>query len=119
MPSWRKARVVSPIAAVGKSAKQSEMSIAVMMISTLLANLRASKVPSSRRNVIRFREARLQDELSSDMYALRSVDVPRGGHALAALGELAGLEGAVLAQERHQVQGGEVAGRVVQRHVLA
>src|SRR4028119_503269 len=74
MPSWRKLRVVSPIASVGKSAKQMEMSIAVMMISTLLANFLASKVPSSRRNFIRFSEARLQEELSSDMYSLHGLD---------------------------------------------
>src|SRR5919107_2707570 len=69
MPSWRYARVVTPIGSVGKSAKQMEMSIAVMMISTLLANFFASNVPSSRRNFMRFSEARLQEELSSDMYS--------------------------------------------------
>src|SRR4028119_2140262 len=74
MPSWRKLRVVSPIASVGKSAKQMEMSIAVMMISTLLANFLASKVPSSRRNFMRFSEARLQEELSSDMYSLHGFE---------------------------------------------
>ncbi len=49
--------MVSPIGAVGKSAKQIEMSIAVMMISTALANSGASKVLSSLRNFIRFSEA--------------------------------------------------------------
>src|SRR6476661_1464918 len=51
-----------------------EMSIAVMMTSTALANSFASNVPSSRRNFIRLSEARLQDELSSDMYSLHGLD---------------------------------------------
>src|SRR6476660_9573857 len=59
---------------VGKSAKQMEMSIAVMISSTDLANSFASNVPSSRRNFIRFSDARLQDELSSDMYSLQGLD---------------------------------------------
>src|SRR3954469_13706599 len=74
MPSWRYARVVSPIGAVGKSAKQMEMSIAVMISSTDLPNFFASNVPSSRRNFMRFSDARLQDELSSDMYSLHGLD---------------------------------------------
>src|SRR4051794_30974639 len=45
------------------------MSIAVMTSSTALANVAPSKVPSSRRNFSRLSEARLQDELSSDMYS--------------------------------------------------
>jgi hypothetical protein len=48
MPSWRKARVVSPIGSVGKSAKQMEMSIAVMISSTAFWNRTASNVPSAR-----------------------------------------------------------------------
>src|SRR4051812_49381707 len=51
-----------------------EMSIAVMMTSTALANSLASNVPSSRRNFIRFSDARLHDELSSDMYSLHGLD---------------------------------------------
>src|SRR4051812_36883248 len=74
MPSWRYARVVSPIASVGKSAKQIEMSIAVMISSTAFANRVASKVSSSLRNFIRLSEARLQLELSSDMYSLHGLD---------------------------------------------
>src|SRR3954471_11113566 len=74
MPSWRYARVVSPIGAVGKSAKQMEMSIAVMISSTDLPNFFASNVPSSRRNFMRFSDARLQEELSSDMYSLHGLD---------------------------------------------
>src|SRR4028118_654169 len=74
MPSWRNARVVSPIGSVGKSAKQIEMSIAVMMTSTAFANLLASNVPSSRRNFMRLSEARLQEELSSDMYSLHGFE---------------------------------------------
>src|SRR5258705_13974097 len=45
------------------------MSIAVMMNSTDLTNLSTSNEPSALRNFIRFSEARLQDELSSDMYS--------------------------------------------------
>src|SRR4051812_22609841 len=69
MPSCRYARVVSPILTVGKSAKQIEMSIAVMMNSTLRTNFSTSKPPSAVRNFIRLSEARLHDESSSDMYS--------------------------------------------------
>ncbi len=61
--------MVSPIGSVGKSAKQMEMSIAVMITSTALANSGASKVSSSLRNFSRLSEARLHEELSSDMYS--------------------------------------------------
>jgi hypothetical protein len=61
--------VVSPIFTVGKSAKQIEMSIAVMMNSTLLTNFSTSKPPSVPRNFIRLSEARLQDESSSERYS--------------------------------------------------
>src|SRR3954469_1003769 len=74
MPSWRYLRVVSPIASVGKSAKQIEMSIAVMTSSTTFANVAASKVSSSRRNFSRFSDARLHEELSSDMYSEHGLD---------------------------------------------
>src|SRR3954467_10364318 len=74
MPSWRKARVVSPIASVGKSAKQIEMSIAVMTNSTAFANVAASKVSSSLRNFSRFSEARLHEELSRCMYSLQGLE---------------------------------------------
>src|SRR6476646_5151286 len=74
MPSWRYLRVVSPIASVGKSAKQIEMSIAVMTSSTTFANVGASNVSSSRRNFSRLSDARLQDELSSDMYSEHGLD---------------------------------------------
>src|SRR5919107_1438046 len=74
MPSWRYSRVVWPIDSVGKSAKQIEMSIAVMISSTALANRGASNVSSSRRNFSRFSDARLQDELSSDMYSEHGFD---------------------------------------------
>src|SRR4051812_22000146 len=74
MPSCRYARVVSPIACVGKSAKQIEMSIAVMISSTAFANFAASNVSSSFRNFIRLSDARLHDELSSDMYSEHGLD---------------------------------------------
>src|SRR6478672_6841545 len=51
-----------------------EMSIAVMISSTDLENSFASNVPSSRRNFMRLSEARLHEELSSDMYSLHGLD---------------------------------------------
>ncbi len=54
---------------VGKSAKQIEMSIAVMTSSTTFWKVTASNVSSSRRNFSRLSEARLHEELSSDMYS--------------------------------------------------
>src|SRR3954454_14448395 len=62
------------MASVGKSAKQIEMSIAVMMSSTAFANSSASKVLSWSRNFSRFSEARLHEELSSDMYSEHGFD---------------------------------------------
>ena len=56
--------MVSAIFSVGKSAKQIEMSIAVMISSVTLLNRTASKVSSSRRNLSRLMLARLQLELS-------------------------------------------------------
>src|SRR5258706_12956077 len=73
MPSCRYARVVAPIFSVGKSAKQIEMSIAVMTSSTDLTKRSMSKPPAAVRNFIRFSEARLHDELSSDMYSLHGL----------------------------------------------
>src|SRR5689334_6690346 len=49
------------------------MSIAVMISSTALANSGASKVSSSLRNFSRFSDARLQLELSRDMYSLHGL----------------------------------------------
>ena len=66
--------MVSPIGSVGKSAKQIEMSIAVMMNSTALAKVGASNVSSSFRNLSKLSEAKLQDELSSDMYSEHGFD---------------------------------------------
>ncbi len=66
--------MVSPIGSVGKSAKQIEMSIAVMMKSTALANSAPSNVSSSLRNFSRLSEARLHEELSSDMYSEHGLD---------------------------------------------
>src|SRR5829696_3644728 len=57
------------MASVGKSAKQIEMSIAVMTSSTTFWKVTASNVSSSRRNFSRLSEARLHEELSSDMYS--------------------------------------------------
>src|SRR5882757_9089383 len=78
MPSCRKARVVSPIFWVGKSAKQIEMSIAVMTSSTTLAKRSASNdwLPRSswRGNFIRLSEARLQLVLSRCMYSLHGLE---------------------------------------------
>src|SRR6476661_3068531 len=74
MPSWRNARVVSPIGAVGKSAKQMEMSIAVMTSSTDLTKLLVSNVPSALRNFMRFNDARLHELLSRLMYSEHGLD---------------------------------------------
>src|ERR1700684_2273167 len=75
MPSWRKSRVVWPMDSVGKSAKQMEMSIAVMTSSTVLTNSSWSKdEASSLRNFSRFSEARLHEELSSDRYSEHGLD---------------------------------------------
>src|SRR5919112_1477137 len=74
MPSCRYARVVSPIGSVGKSAKQMEMSIAVMTSSTARTKFRASKVPSSFRNFMRFSDARLHELLSRLMYSEQGLD---------------------------------------------
>src|ERR687897_2262302 len=57
------------MASVGKSAKQIEMSIAVMISSTQRRNWSASKLPSSPRNLSRLRLARLHDELSRLRYS--------------------------------------------------
>src|SRR6476661_3876547 len=62
------------MASVGKSAKQMEMSIAVMTSSATFWNVTASNVSSSFRNLSRLSEARLQDELSSDMYSEHGLD---------------------------------------------
>ena len=69
MPSCRYARVVSAIFSVGKSAKQMEMSIAVITSSLTSRNRCTSNVSSSRRNFSRLMLARLQDELSRWTYS--------------------------------------------------
>src|SRR3954447_10471476 len=50
------------------------MSMAVMISSTALANRGASNVSSSRRNLSRLSDARLHEELSSDMYSEHGLD---------------------------------------------
>src|SRR5918993_1487836 len=74
MPSCRYARVVSPIGSVGKSAKQIEMSIAVMTSSTALTKFFESNVPSALRNFMRFSDARLHELLSRLMYSEQGLD---------------------------------------------
>src|SRR5262245_11144657 len=69
MPSCRNARVTSVIFLVGKSAKQIEMSIAVMTSSTDLTKRPTANEPSGCRNFNRLRLARLHDELSRLMYS--------------------------------------------------
>src|SRR3954462_3376525 len=54
---------------VGKSAKQIEMSIAVMTSSTAFTKFFESNVPSSWRNFMRFSDARLHELLSRLMYS--------------------------------------------------
>src|SRR3990170_898124 len=74
MPSWRNLRVVSAMGSVGKSAKQMEMSIAVMISSTAFWKRAPSNCPLSPRNFSRFSEARLQLELSRCMYSEQGLD---------------------------------------------
>src|SRR3954451_25211219 len=74
MPSCREARVVSAIGSVGKSAKQMEMSIAVMTSSTDFTKVFESNVPSLLRNFMRFSEARLHELLSRLMYSEHGLD---------------------------------------------
>src|SRR6476620_9399484 len=74
MPSCRNFRVVSPIGSVGKSAKQIEMSIAVMISSTHFWKRAAANWPSAPRKVRRFSEARLQELLSRCMYSEQGLD---------------------------------------------
>src|SRR3954462_3692113 len=59
---------------VGKSAKQMEMSIAVMTNSTALTKFLVSNVPSLFRNFIRFSDARLHELLSRLMYSEHGLD---------------------------------------------
>src|SRR6478735_2316658 len=93
MPSWRKARVFSPIFWVGESAKQMEMSIAVMTSSTTWAKRSTSKdwwpLPSSLRNFIRFSEARLQDVLSRCMYSMHGSAQAQAASAILRKSDLA------------------------------
>src|SRR4051794_35120595 len=63
-----------PIASVGKSAKQMETSIAVMISSTALTNRALSNELSSFKNFIRLSDARLQDVLSRLMYSEHGFD---------------------------------------------
>ena len=66
--------MVRPIFSVGKSAKEIEISMAVMTSSTHLTNRSTSNDPSWPRNFIRFRLARLHEESLSDMYSLHGFD---------------------------------------------
>src|SRR6476619_3115457 len=59
---------------VGKSAKQIEMSIAVMTSSTAFTKFRESNVPSALRNFMRFSDARLHELLSRLMYSEQGLD---------------------------------------------
>src|SRR5579871_6537620 len=73
MPSCRYARVVWVIFSVGKSAKQIEMSIAVMISSVIWRNFSTANVSSARRNFSRLMLARLHDELSRWTYSLHGL----------------------------------------------
>src|SRR3954468_5861099 len=59
---------------VGKSAKQIEMSMAVMTSSTAFTKFLVSNVPSFFRNFMRFSDARLQELLSRLMYSEHVLD---------------------------------------------
>src|SRR5215469_17341551 len=73
-PSCRYARVISFIFAVGKSAKLIEISIAVTIRSIDRTNFSTRNDPSAARNLTRFSEARLHEELSRCMNSLHGLD---------------------------------------------
>src|SRR6266700_338582 len=83
MPSWRYARVVSVIFCVGKSAKQMEMSIAVITSSVIRSNRSTSNLSELSRNLSKLMLARLHEELSRWIYSehgLLAVIRPVSGH---------------------------------------
>src|SRR6266550_604623 len=73
-PSWRYAFAFASISGVGYDELPTAISCARNMTSTACVNASTSSSPSSRRNFIRFSEARLQALSSIDMYSLHGLD---------------------------------------------
>src|SRR3954471_25012951 len=74
MPSWRKSRAFLPISSVGYEDGPTTISWARITTSTACSNASTSKLPSSRRNFMRFSEARLHAESSTCMYSEHGLD---------------------------------------------
>src|SRR3954467_12387369 len=74
MPSWRNARALRPISSVGYEDGPTMISCASRMMSTACWNVGTSKVPSVRRNFMRFSDARLHAESSTCMYSEHGFD---------------------------------------------
>src|SRR5712691_10339737 len=73
-PSWRNAFAFRSISGVGYDELPTAISCARNMTSTACVKASTSSSPSSRRNFIRFSEARLQALSSMDMYSLHGLD---------------------------------------------
>src|SRR3954469_5557648 len=74
MPSWRKSRALRPISSVGYEDGETTISWARITTSTACSNASTSKLPSSRRNFMRFSDARLHAESSTCMYSEHGLD---------------------------------------------
>src|SRR5712692_2920918 len=74
MPSSRKACALAVISAVGYEELSTKISCARMMMSTARRKASVSKTPSSRKNLSRFNDAKLQAELSRCMYSEQGLD---------------------------------------------
>src|SRR3954453_18425628 len=73
-PSWRYAIAFRPISGVGYDELPTRISCARNTTSQACSNASTSSSPSSRRNFIRFSEARLHAESSIDMYSEHGLD---------------------------------------------
>src|SRR3954469_213909 len=74
MPSWRYDFALRSISAVGYDEQPTRISCARKTVSTACSYASTSSSPSSRRNFIRFSDARLHAESSIDMYSLHGFD---------------------------------------------
>src|SRR3954453_13388385 len=73
-PSWRYAIAFRPISGVGYDELPTRISCARKTTSHACSNASTSNSPSSRRNFIRFSDARLHAESSIDMYSEHGLD---------------------------------------------
>src|SRR6266576_1878763 len=73
-PSWRKALAFRSISGVGYDELPTAISCARNMTSAACEKASTSSSPSSRRNFIKFSDARLQALSSMDMYSLQGLD---------------------------------------------